>query len=55
MATSSFTKDFVLDAKASKKFKDRQTQPGIRVPVSAVDRIQEGKTALAQFSLPSKK
>ncbi len=53
MATSSFSKTFVFDAKAVKTIK---AQPGIKVPASANNnRVKEGKEALTRFSPRSKK
>ena len=55
MATSSFTKTFILNAEAVRKVQSVQKQAGIKVPSSASDRVKEGKEALARFSSPSKK
>ncbi len=52
MATSSFTKTFVFDAKAVETMK---VQPGVKVPASANNRVKEGKAALTRFSPRSKK
>lgn len=55
MATSSFSKTFVLNSEAVKKMQSVQKQSGTKVPSPATDRVKEGKEALARFSSPSKK
>lgn len=55
MATSSFTKTFVFNTEATKKFQEIQKKPGVVVPSPSSDRLKEGERALAQFSPRSKK
>lgn len=55
MATSSFTKSFVLDSKAAKKFEAAQDRPAKSIPREYKDRIGEGDAALKQYSSRLKK
>lgn len=55
MATSSFSKTFVFDTNATKKYQQYQKEPGYKPSVNTSDKLKEGKEALARFSPPSKK
>lgn len=55
MATSSFSKTFVLKKEAVKKVQDIQKRSGMCVSAPQSDRIKEGKEALARFSPRSKR
>lgn len=52
MATSSFSKTFVLNTEAVKTIRK---QTAVKVPASANNRVKEGKEALTRFSPRSKK
>ena len=55
MATSSFSKTFIFDETALKKFRTISEQPGKDASKAAYNRLMEGKEKLAQFSFHSKK
>ncbi len=52
MATSSFTKNFVLPESAKKIMEET---PAKKIPNTARDKLKEGKEALARFSPRLKK
>lgn len=55
MATSSFSKTFIFDETALKKFRTISEQPGKDASKDAYNKLIEGKEKLAQFSFRSKK
>lgn len=55
MDTSSFSKTFIFDETALKKFRTISEQPGKDASKDAYNKLIEGKEKLAQFSFRSKK
>lgn len=55
MATASFSKQFVFDNTAKKKYLEAKSMPGVKASASVSQKIAEGKKTLASFSPRSKK
>lgn len=55
MATASFSKQFVFDNTAKKKYLEAKSMPGVKASAFVSQKIAEGKKTLASFSPRSKK